>query len=47
MAEKFLAVNASSDGGISIIGSECYSCWYFVTVEVEDVDNANYILTVS
>jgi len=31
----------------TIVGSECYTCWYFIKVRVNDSQNANFRITVS
>ena len=47
MAKQFTEVEESRDGQISIKGSDCYSCWYFISIIIEHPYNANYILTVT
>jgi hypothetical protein len=31
----------------NILGDQCYSCWYFIKIKVNDSNNANYRLTIS
>jgi hypothetical protein len=46
-SHEFKQVGQGETHQFNIVGSECYTCWYFIRVDVEVPDNADYTLTIN